>query len=342
MNRTKLIAATIVLSLIGVPTLSFAKARGGSGGGFSSGSRSGSTGSSIGSRGSRTYDQNGAKPIQQSATPKPATAPQATAAGQAPATQPASQPSFLQRNPLLAGIAGGLAGSWLGHMLFGATESSAKTSEAGEPVGEATQATGASNSTGILLFLMLLGAGTLFYFLKVRRPAIPDFSGITRSSAVGESLLTEPSATTGLTSTVVSDVTAADKASFQQLLTDIQTAWSKQDLAGLRRFVTPEMLTYFSTALAENTSQDIENHVEDVVLGRAEVRESWTEDATQYATVSLHWSARDYTISLTKQRGEAGYLVEGNQEKPSESSEVWTFMRFQDGKWLLSAIQQVD
>ncbi|MEO6545009.1 MAG: TIM44-like domain-containing protein, partial [Nitrospiraceae bacterium] len=131
-------------------------------------------------------------------------------------------------------------------------------------------------------------------------------------------------------------------AAFQQLLTDIQTAWSKQDLAGLRRFVTPEMLTYFSTALAENTSQDIENHVEDVVLGRAEVREAWTEDATQYATVGLSWSARDYTVSLTKQRGEAGYLVEGSEEKPSESSEVWTFMRFQDGKWLLSAIQQVN
>lgn len=188
---------------------------------------------------------------------------------------------------------------------------------------------------------MLLGAGALFYFLKVRRP-IPDFSGITRSSAVSGSLLAAPSATTRQTKTVVSDVTPADKASFQQLLTDVQTAWSTQDLAGLRRFVTPEMLSYFSTALAEQTSQDSQNHVEDVVLGRAEVREVWTEDATQYATVGLHWSARDYTVSLTKQPGDPGYLVEGNKETPSESNEVWTFMRYQDGKWLLSAIQQVD
>lgn len=344
MNTTKLIAATIVFSLIGAPTLSLAKARGGSGGGYSSGSRSNSAGGNIGSRGSRTYDQNGAKPIEQSATPKPAaTTSQSAPAGQAPTPQPtpARQPSFLQRNPLLAGIAGGLAGSWIGHMLFGATESSAKTNEAGEPVAETNQSAGASSSTGILLFLILLGAGTLLYFLKVRRP-VPDFSGITRSSATSGSLLAEPSATALRTTTVVSDVTTADKTAFQQLLTDIQTAWSKQDLTGLRRFVTPEMLTYFSTALAENTSQDIENHVEDVVLGRAEVRESWTEDATQYATVSLHWSARDYTVSLTKQRGEPGYLVEGSEEKPSESSEVWTFMRFQNGKWLLSAIQQVD
>jgi predicted lipid-binding transport protein (Tim44 family) len=298
----------------------------------------------MGSRGSRTYDQNGAKPIQQSTTPRPtATAPQSAAGSPAPTAQPtpATQPSFLQRNPLLAGIAGGLAGSWLGHMLFGATESSARTNDAGEPVGETGQAAGASNSAGILLLLMLLGAGALFYFVKVRRP-VPDFSGITRSSAVGGSLLAEPSATTLQTTTVVSDVTTADKVAFQQLLIDIQTAWSKQDLAGLRRFVTPEMLTYFSTALAENTSQDIENHVEDVVLGRAEVRESWTENATHYATVGLRWSARDYTLSMTKQRGEPGYLIEGSEETPAESGEVWTFMRYQNGKWLLSAIQQVE
>ncbi len=342
MNTTKVIASCIVLALIGTPAVSLAKARGGSGGGYSSGSRSSSPSGSIGSRGSRTYDQNGAQPIQQSTTPKPAAAaPQSAAAGQAPATQPmptpASQPSFLQRNPLLAGIAGGLAGSWIGHMLFGATESSAKTNEAGETAG---QTAGASGNSGLLLFLMVLGAGAAYYFLKVRRTPAPVLSGISRSSAVAGSLLAESSATALRPATTDLDITTADKAAFQQLLTDIQTAWSKQDLADLKRFVTPEMLTYFSTALAENASQEIENHVEDVVLGRADVREAWIEHATQYATVGLHWSARDYTVSMKKQRGEPGYLIDGSDEKPAESSEVWTFMRFGDGKWLLSAIQQ--
>ena len=179
----------------------------------------------------------------------------------------------------------------------------------------------------------------MFYFLKVRRP-VPEFSGVSRHSAVSGSLLQEPSATTLQTTAVVSDVTSADKAAFQQLLTDIQTAWSHQDLAGFRRFVTPEMLSYFSTALAEQTSLDIANHVEDVVLEQADVRETWIEDTTHYVTVGLRWSARDYTVSLTKQRGESGYLLEGSQETPTESSEVWTFMRYQNGKWLLSAIQQ--
>src|SRR5580765_3514584 len=342
MNTTKLIAATIVIALIGVPTVSFAKARGGGfGGGYSGGSRGYSGSESMGSRGSRTYDQNGAKPIEQSTTPRPSTTPPPSVAG-GPAAQPAPamQPSFLQRNPLLAGLAAGVMGSYIGHMLFGATESSARTTDAGEAVGETNKPAEGFGSTGILLILMLLGAGAFYYFLKVRRSPTPDFSGITRSSTFNGSLAAEPSATTLITATVDDEVTSADKAAFQQLLIDVQTAWSKQDLAGLRRFVTPEMLSYFSTALAEQTSLDVANHVEDVVLLRADVRETWTEDAIRYATIGLHWNARDYTVSLTKQRGEPGYLIEGNEETPTEAGEVWTFMRYQSGKWLLSAIQQ--
>ena len=343
MNTTKLMAATIVIALIGVPTVSFAKARGGGfGGGYSGGSRGYSGSESMGSRGSRTYDQNGAKPIEQSTTPRPSATPPPSAAG-APTAQPAPamQPSFMQRNPLLAGLAAGVMGSYIGHMLFGATESSARTTDAGEAVGETNKPAEGFGSTGILLILMLLGAGAFYYFLKVRRSPTPDFSGITRSSTFSGSLAAEPSATTLSTATVDEEVTSADKAAFQQLLIDVQTAWSKQDLAGLRRFVTPEMLSYFSTALAEQTSLDVANHVEDVVLLRAEVKETWTEDAIRYATIGLHWNARDYTVSLTKQRGEPGYLIEGNEETPTEAGEVWTFMRYQNGKWLLSAIQQL-
>jgi predicted lipid-binding transport protein (Tim44 family) len=343
MNTTKLMAATIVIALIGVPTVSFAKARGGGfGGGYSGGSRGYSGSESMGSRGSRTYDQNGAKPIEQSTTPRPSATPPPSAAG-GPTAQPAPamQPSFMQRNPLLAGLAAGVMGSYIGHMLFGATESSARTTDAGDTVGETNKPAEGFGSTGILLILMLLGAGAFYYFLKVRRSPTPDFSGITRSSTFSGSLATEPSATTLSTATVDNEVTSADKAAFQQLLIDVQTAWSKQDLAALRRFVTPEMLSYFSTALAEQTSLDLANHVEDVVLLRAEVKETWTEDAIRYATIGLHWNARDYTVSLTKQRGEPGYLIEGNEETPTEAGEVWTFMRYQNGKWLLSAIQQL-
>ncbi|HQR14852.1 MAG TPA: TIM44-like domain-containing protein [Nitrospira sp.] len=338
MNTTKLMAACLVFALVGVPTLSFAKARGG-GGGFSSGSRGGSSSGSMGSRGSRTYQDNGAKPIEQSTTARPSATPPPSMAGN-PATAsrpaPAAQPSWFQRNPLLAGIAGGLAGTWLGHMIFGATDTSARTTDGAE--GE--QAAGGSGSNGMLLLLMVMGGGALWWYMRSRRIPAPNFSGLSRTSAASGSLLAE-SSRAGFGAAVVEDeITSTDKAAFQQALTDIQAAWSRQDLAGLRRLVTPEMLEYFSTGLAEQASEGVANRVDDVELGRAEVLESWSEGATQYATVNLSWTARDYTVSLTKQPGEAGYLVEGNDQQPTKTTEVWTFMRFGNGSWLLSAIQQ--
>ena len=161
-----------------------------------------------------------------------------------------------------------IGGSWIGHMLFEVTISSAQTTDTDAPAAEPTPpptTPEGSSSAGILLLLLLLGAATLFYFLKIQRPSLPDFSGITgRDPSISNLPKKRSSATRQNIS--VDSVTSTDKAAFQQLLTDVQRAWSKQDLTELRQFVTPEMLNYFSAALADNTSQDIQNHVEDVVL----------------------------------------------------------------------------
>ncbi len=241
---------------------------------------------------------------------------------------------ILKASPLPAGFAAGVAG-----LSIGATNSSAQTTDADVPAPEANKAPEDFGSAGILLTLLLLAAVTIFYFLKIQRPSLPDFSGIAGRDPSSDNLPAKRSTTTRQKMSVDS-ITSADKAAFQQLLTDVQKAWSNQDLTELRQLVTPEMLNYFSAALADNTSQDIQNHVEDVVLLRAEILEVWTEQAQQYVTAGLRWSARDYNLSLTKKRGEPGYLIEGSEEIPTESGEAWTFMRIQDGKWRLSAIQQ--
>jgi predicted lipid-binding transport protein (Tim44 family) len=335
-NSSKLIAVCVVASLIGLPTLSFAKARGG--GGFSSGARGGSSSMGMGSRGSRTHQDNGAKPIEQSTTAKPATTPPPTNAANSPTAQssPATSPSWLQRNPLLAGIAGGLAGTWIGHMIFGATESSAKTTDTDEP------ASSSSSSFGMILILMMIAAGAFYYFKKSRRTAAPVFSGLSQNTAMRGSLLDISSANaTSRPATEAYAVTTDDKAVFQRMLIDIQFAWSAQDMAALGKTLTPEMLNYFSTALAEDQGRGVRNHVEAVELLQGDVREAWSEDATDYATVDLRWSARDYTVSTTIPRGASGYLVEGSEDTSTESREVWTFMRGRDGQWRLSAIQQL-
>ena len=336
-KRSHLISICLIVSLIGAPTLSFAKARGG-GGGFSRGSQGGGYGS-MGSRGSRTYQNNGAKPIEQSTTAKPSTAPPPTAANK-PMGQPApaTSPSWWQRNPLLAGIAGGLAGTWIGHMLFGATESTAKTTDTESGSGASSTS---GNSFGLILLLMAIGAGALYFFRRSKQTPAPVFTGLSHGTTARGSLLdVSATHTTDEQDTRAYTVTAEDKTTFQQRLTDIQSAWSAQDVAALRGFVTPEMLSYFSTALAEDQSRGVQNHVEGIELLKGDVREAWSEGDRDYATVDLRWNARDYTISTTIPRGETGYLIEGSEETLTESCEVWTFMRVQYGRWLLSAIQQ--
>ena len=75
---------------------------------------------------------------------------------------------ILQRSPLSAGLAAGVAGSWIGHMLLEPTNSSAQTTDAGAPAAETNNTTEDFSSAGILLLLLLLGAAAVFYFLKIQ------------------------------------------------------------------------------------------------------------------------------------------------------------------------------
>jgi predicted lipid-binding transport protein (Tim44 family) len=200
---------------------------------------------------------------------------------------------------------------------------------------------------------MLLGAAAVYYFMKVRRSpkATPAYAGLMRNSS-GDSSTGLGSAQPAIEISPISQggfmtpqqvaipINTVDHDRFKEILRDVQAAWSRQDLDALKRLTTPEVLHYFSTALSENASKDIENHVEDLRVLSAEVEEAWTEDATDYVTVLFRWSARDYSVSLSKQRGEPGYVAEGNDRTATEETEAWTFMRYQRGKWLLSAIQQ--
>ena len=193
---------------------------------------------------------------------------------------------------------------------------------------------------GVLLLVAVLIAATLFYFLKIQKPSLPDFSEPIGQGSSGKGVLSRHSSRDRQRLSNDS-ITSADKAAFQQLLTDVYRAWSKPDLQELRQFVTPDMLNYFSAALADNTSQDLRHQVEDVVLGRAEIVEVWGEQGVRHASAKLQWSARNYYVSLTKQPGDSGYVVKGSEKKSTESTETWTFTQSSEDKWVLSAIQQV-
>jgi predicted lipid-binding transport protein (Tim44 family) len=72
-----------------------------------------------------------------------------------------------------------------------------------------------------------------------------------------------------------------------------------------------------------------------VRLLQADIAEAWNEDGHDYATAALNYSSVDVTRNRT-----TGEVVDGESEEPTETTELWTFVRPKGGDWKLSAIQE--
>ena len=287
-------------------------------------------GSSSGSRGSHT-DQ-APPPTQTAPTAKPverSTTPQQQAQRSAPAAPTAPQPGgFMARNPFLSGLMGGMLGAGLFGMLFGG--------------GFGGGLGGGAGMLGLLLQVLLIG-GVAYLAVRLFRgwsAARVQPAGSAHAYAASPPMAETAMARSGGPLLVGSAsaqlaITAADYTTFEALLGDIQTAYSKGDLARLRGLATPEMLGYFSEQLSANASRGVENKVEAVKLEQGDLSEAWSEAGLDYATVAMRFSMIDVTRKIAD-----GSIVEGSDRERTEATEVWTFLRSRGGQWILSAIQQ--
>ncbi|MFS8046577.1 Tim44 domain-containing protein [Rhizobium sp. BR 314] len=129
----------------------------------------------------------------------------------------------------------------------------------------------------------------------------------------------------------------ADLDRFERLLTEVQSAYGKEDYATLRRLTTPEAMSYLAEELGENATNGVRNSVTDVRLLQGDIAEAWREDNAEYATLAMRYSSIDAMLDRT-----TGKLVDGDDHKPSETVELWTFVRKPGSDWTLSAIQGTD
>jgi len=219
--------------------------------------------------------------------------------------------SFFSRHPFLTGMFGGFLGAMLfgggffGHMFGG-------------------------------LFTLLIIGGLIFLVLRLLRGGALAMGSSTPRS-LGAAAAPQQQRFRGR-DVYVGD---ADLNAFQSLHAAIQEAWGRADLAQLRQYLTPEMLSYFSEELTKNSSQGVQNLVSNVSLVKADLTESWEEGDMEYATAHMRWTALDYTVRIGSSPSSPGALVAGDPRIPTEAEEVWIFVRRRGGHWLLSAIQQV-
>jgi predicted lipid-binding transport protein (Tim44 family) len=129
-------------------------------------------------------------------------------------------------------------------------------------------------------------------------------------------------------------LTQDDLDTFERRLAEVQEAFGREDHTALRSLATPEMVSYLSEELAENAKNGVKNDVSDIRLLQADIAEAWREGNRDYATAAILYSSRD----VTRERV-SGRIVAG-ADRPTETTELWTFTRPDDGDWKLSAIQQ--
>jgi predicted lipid-binding transport protein (Tim44 family) len=287
-------------------------------------------GGSTGSRGSRTFSAPPPTSTAPSVAPMQRTVTQPTRPG-APNTVGAAPAGggFFSRPGLLGGLAAGFLGAGLFGMLFGH--------------GLFGGLGGLASFFGLILQIgLVLIIGGFLWKMWQRRQQQPAYAGgptgspmlreVGSSGFGGSGFGAAPGG--GGTPSAPIEITPADYDAFEQLLGDIQAAFSNEDLNGLRRHVTPEMVSYFSEDLSENASRGVVNKVSNVKLLQGDLSEAWRENGVDYASVAMRYTLVDRFLDRT-----SGRLVDGS-ETPEEVTEVWTFMRAGGGHWLLSAIQQ--
>lgn len=126
----------------------------------------------------------------------------------------------------------------------------------------------------------------------------------------------------------------ADLERFETMLKDVQTAYGAEDYGALRRLTTPEAMSWLAEELSENATKGVRNEVRDVKLLQGDLAESWREEAGEFATVAMRYES----IDVTRDR-DTGRVVEGDPDRPTEATEVWTFFRRPSTQWQVSAIQ---
>lgn len=287
-------------------------------------------GGSFGSRGSKTF----------SAPPVTSTAPRSAAPIERQSAPSPNPGSFAQQPSrsggfLSSGFGRGLVGGLVGAGIFGLLSGNGFFGG----LGDGMSFIGLLIQIGLVVLIVRLLIG--FFRRRQQQPAYggassgqsafvsggptPDNRGYSRGG--GSAPATQPLQTD-----------SADFDTFQRRLGEVQGAYGAEDIGFLRRIATPEMATLFAEEIGGNQQRGVSNRLSDVRLLQGDLAEAWREGNDEYATVAMRYTLVDVMVERS-----SGRLVSGSTDRPSEVTELWTFVRRtgsgSDG-WILSAIQQ--
>jgi predicted lipid-binding transport protein (Tim44 family) len=304
-------------------------------------------GGSSGSRGSRSYSA----PSMPS-SPSPSRPYSGPGSMPGPGSYPgsANRPSsgWFSGSPFLQGLAGGVAGGFLGNMLFGGG------GHAASPMGG--YGGGGIGFFDIIILGLLLYFGYKFYkrwrlqkegtsfYGDVVSPRIESPYGATRDTYSGTP---QDSSSTygddldrGLNQIEKIDPNFNEE-SFKELVQDmffrIQAGWMNRSLEGVENLLTSEMTEFFKNEFEGMKQKGRINRLENIAVRKVEISEAWQETGKDYVTVFFTANLLDYTVD-----DKTDQVVGGDKLNPVKFQEFWTFCRdIGSSRWQLSGINQL-
>lgn len=288
-------------------------------------------GMSSGSRGSRSFSSP-SQPYSAPSQASPSTAP----------SQPMSPQMPLKQPSIWRSLAMGMAGGFLGSLLFGGLSHG--------------MGMGGFGGSGIgLLDIILIGGllYLLFRFMKRRKeaqstagyyyqtgssPSAGQQTGFADTSRDQE--YAQGDVQTGLSHIRQMDP-SFDEARYRDLCMDnffkIQGAWINRDMIVVKNILTEEMFDILRRDAGKLKAEKKINKLDNIAVRSVEITEAWQEGGMDFITVRFLASLLDYTVS------ESGELLSGSKTEPVKFEEYWTFTRpVGNNTWQLSAINQAN
>lgn len=303
-------------------------------------------GKSFGSRGSRSYSSPSSPSSPYSSSPYGS----GSGFNTAPRTPNQPYSSGFTRSPFAQGLLGGLAGGFLGSLLFG---------------GSSHAAGGAGSGGGIGMLEIILIGGLIYFGLRFFRrrqqqqasasgyygESAPNLDRFERSSEAPQIGPSHGGAAppagpqmadreSGLAHIRQFDPSFSEEG-FRELAQDmffrIQAGWMNRSLNGIESMLTREMAEYFQNEFNAMMQQGRINRLENIAVRKVEIVEVWQETGMDFITVLFTANLLDYTVD-----DRTNEVVEGDRLNPVKFEEYWTFCRDVGARsgWKLSAIQQ--
>ncbi len=228
----------------------------------------------------------------------------------------------------MRGMMGGIAGGFLGSMLF-------------RSLGFA--GTGAEGGGGFGMLEIILLAGLGFYlfrrFASPQAVASPQQQDYQNNVTPMESVDLEQDATQVLRTYNPGFDAERFKEERMDDFMRLQAAWNQRDVASIDRWVSPELKVVLASDIEDLKRSNLINKIENIAVRKTELVEGWQERGIEYATIRFRANLTDYTVN-----DQTGVIVSGSQSEPVKFEEEWTFARSLDASpdtWKVSAMTTI-